>query len=110
IDTASDVEVRAGDEAVAIDIRYRDHRGHTISGSVTAAAGSNQAGISVMITRAGSSIVEGNGFVNPMSKERGFAVDGLLDGEYTAIAIANSNGLMDNGESLSAQVSPPRRV
>jgi hypothetical protein len=110
IDTASEVEVRAGDEAVAIDIRYRDHRGHTISGSVTGAAGSNQAGISVMITRAGSAIVEGNGFVNPMSKERGFAVDGLLDGEYTAIAIANSNGMMDNGESLSAQVSPPRRV
>lgn len=110
IDTASEVEVRAGDEAVGIDIRYRDHRGHTISGSVTGSAGSNQAGVSVMITRAGSSIMEGNGFVNPMSKERGFAVDGLLDGEYTAIAIANSNGLMDNGENLSTLVSQPRRV
>ncbi|HXF41779.1 MAG TPA: carboxypeptidase regulatory-like domain-containing protein [Blastocatellia bacterium] len=111
IDTASEVEVRAGDEAVAIDIRYRDHRGHTISGSVTGAAGSNQAGISVMITRAGNSIVEGNGFVSPMSKERGFAVDGLLDGEYTAIAIANPSGIMIEGsESLSTQMSPPRRV
>ena len=111
IDTASEVEVRAGDEAVAIDIRYRDHRGHTISGSVTGSAGSNQAGISVMITRAGSSIVEGNGFVDPMSKERGFAVDGLLDGEYTAIAIANPSGMMMEGsESLSTQMSSPRRV
>jgi len=111
IDTASEVEVRAGDEAAAIDIRYRDHRGHTISGSVSGSAGSNQAGISVMITRAGSSIVEGNGFVNSMSKERGFAVDGLLDGEYTAIAIANPGGMMMEGsESLSTQMSSPRRV
>jgi len=111
IDTASEVEVRAGDEAVAIDIRYRDHRGHTISGSVTGSAGSNQAGISVMITRAGNSVVEGNGFVNPMSKEHGFAVDGLLDGEYTAIAVANPSGMMIEGsESLSTLVSPPRRV
>lgn len=111
IDTASEIEVRAGDEAAGIDIRYRDNRGHTISGSVTGAANSNQAGISVMITRAGSSIVEGNGFVNPMSKERGFAVDGLLDGEYTAVAVANSSGMLTEGsESLSTEVSSPRRV
>jgi hypothetical protein len=110
IDTASEVEVRAGDEAIGIDIRYRDHRGHAVSGTVTGSAGRSQAGISVMVTRAGSSIVEGTAFVNIMSKERGFAVTGLLDGEYVATAIANSGGTPEGGESLNSSVSQPRRV
>lgn len=109
LDTASVIELRGGDEAQGIDIRYRDNRGRSISGTVTG-GGTGQQGISVMLTRAGGSIVEGTAFVMPAAKERGFAFSGLLDGEYVATAVANMNAMLESGANLSGSASQPRRV
>lgn len=110
IDTAAEVTVRAGDEATNIDIRYRDNRGHSVSGTVSGSKASGQDGISVMLTRASNGIVEATTYVLPPAKENGFAFDALLDGEYFVTAMAGSGSMMDGGEGLNISVSPSRRV
>ncbi|HSB09929.1 MAG TPA: carboxypeptidase-like regulatory domain-containing protein [Blastocatellia bacterium] len=110
IDTASEVVVHTGDEAQGIDIRYRDNRGRSISGTVTGSVGSGQPTISVILTRASTGIVEGTAFVLPTTKERGFAFSGLLDGEYVTTAVSNVNSMLEAGEGLNASASQPRRV
>ena len=110
IDTAADVIVRAGDEATNIDIRYRDNRGHSLSGSVSGSKGSGQEGVQVFLTRASSGISEATTYILPTATEKGFAFDALLDGEYFVTALAGSGALMEGAEGLSVSVSSSRRV
>ncbi|HEX6650958.1 MAG TPA: carboxypeptidase-like regulatory domain-containing protein, partial [Pyrinomonadaceae bacterium] len=80
-DDAAEVNVSAGEETNA-DIRYRGEQGHTISGTVKV-AGTN--GSSVSLLPAGSVILPTtNTFQAPGA--RGFAFNGVSDGEYVLIA------------------------
>src|SRR6266571_3778169 len=58
LDTAGDVAVAAGGEATGIDIRYRNNRGYSISGSVTSSNGPPPQGTTVLLTRSNNVIVE----------------------------------------------------
>jgi hypothetical protein len=108
--SAAEVTLHTGEELGNIDIRYRDNRGHSISGTVSGAKGSSQQGISVVLSRAGSGIVEATTFVIPSGNEKGFAFDATLDGEYFVTATAGSGAMIEGPESMSVSVSPSRHV
>lgn len=110
IDTAAEVIVRAGGEAANIDIRYRDNRGHALSGAVSGSKGSGEETIQVFLTRVSSGILEATAYVLPTIKEKGFAFDGLLDGEYFVTALAGAGVMGDGAEGMSVSVSSSRRV
>jgi Carboxypeptidase regulatory-like domain len=110
IDTAAEVLVRAGDEATNIDIRYRDNRGHSLSGTVSGSKGSGQEGIQVFLTRASSGIAEATTYVLSPAKEKGFIFDAVLDGEYFVSAMAGSGSVLEGAEGMSVTVAPSRRV
>ena len=114
VDTAAEVTVRAGDEVTGIDIRYRDHRGHSISGRLSGATGSIQQSCTILLSRANGGTVEATTYVLPYvlssQTEKGFAFNAIPDGEYFVAAIgANGTGLV-TGESLDVLVSQPRRI
>jgi len=76
-DTATEYSVRSGEETTA-DIRYRSDPGHTISGSVKVAPNNSAA---ITLTSAdGIFVPTSNAFQQP--GQRGFAVNGVPDGEY----------------------------
>jgi hypothetical protein len=80
-DTASEINVRPGDEISGIDIRYRDIQGRTVSGSVS---GSNQ-GYNVTLTAVGeSSSFEGFSF--PERNGQSFTFVGVPEGDYDLYA------------------------
>ena len=79
-DTAAEVSVRAGEESSA-DIRYRGEPGYTVSGTVNV-AGTNGATISLMPVGGGAAVA--SAFQVPGN--RGFAFNGLGDGEYKLVA------------------------
>jgi len=110
IDTAAEVIVRAGDEATSIDIRYRDNRGHSLSGSVSGSKGSGQEAIQVFLTRVSNGISEATTYVLPTAKEKGFAFDAVFDGEYFVTALAGSGAVLEGTEGMSVSVSSSRRV
>ncbi|MEK6300881.1 MAG: carboxypeptidase-like regulatory domain-containing protein [Acidobacteriota bacterium] len=109
--TAGEVAVRAGHEVANIDIRYRDNRGHSVSGTVSGSKGSDQEGISLVLTRATSGVVEKTIAETSASvKEKGFAFDALLDGEYFVTAMVRSGNPLEGAEGYKLSVSPSRRV
>jgi hypothetical protein len=102
-DTAAEVQVRGGEEATGIDIRYRGERGHAISGTVSGIIDTNiRAGVSITIRQISSGGYEGATFVMPGVKP-GFAFNGMSDGEYEVMA-QQFSGTSDSYASL------PRRV
>lgn len=110
IDTAAEVTVRAGDEAIGIDIRYRDHRGHSISGNVSGSTGSSQEAFSVLLTRAASGIVEATSYALRSASEKGFVLDDVLDGEYFVTAMGGYGAMIGGAQGLNVLVSQPRRI
>lgn len=111
IDTAAEVLVKAGDEVTGIDIRYRDHRGHSISGHLSGSTTSIQQSCSILLTRANGGMVEATTYVLPLQNEKGFAFNAVLDGEYFVAAIGgNSAALVTGAETLDVMVSQPKRV
>lgn len=110
IDTAAEVLVQAGDEATNIDIRYRDNRGHTISGTVSGVKESNRQALSILLTRASGGIPEATAILLPGTHEKGFAFNAVLDGDYLVTAMAGSGSMMEGTEFMDASVSPSRRV
>ena len=108
--TAAEVTVHAGDEITNIDIRYRDNRGHSITGTVSGAKGSSQQGISVVLARASTGIVEATTFVFPSTSERAFVFDATLDGDYFVTATAGSGAMLEGPEGMNVLVSPSRRA
>ena len=79
-DNAAEVSVRAGEESTA-DIRYKGERGYTISGTAKIAGG-NTAQIYLTSVSPGTSVAVA--FQPPGS--RGFAFNGIADGEYKLVA------------------------
>ena len=109
IDTAVEVTVRAGDEVTGIDIRYRDHRGHSISGRISGSTASSQDSFSVLLTRTNSPIVEATTFVLGSTSEKGFIFDAVLDGEYFVSSVGGS-GTLEGSEPPRIWASQARRV
>ncbi|HXD34342.1 MAG TPA: carboxypeptidase-like regulatory domain-containing protein [Pyrinomonadaceae bacterium] len=82
-DTATEIQVRSGDEITGIDIRYRGEPGRTISGSVIGAGApdsptSYTANLAYFIN--GKVIWNRSTIQQP--NLRGFAFNGLADGDY----------------------------
>jgi protocatechuate 3,4-dioxygenase beta subunit len=110
IETAADVTVLAGEEAANIDIRYRENRGHTISGTVTVSSGPAPQAITVLLTRASNGVVEATTIA--MAGRDNFGFDTLLDGEYVVTAMGTSGNMSTTAgsEGITASVSQSRRV
>lgn len=104
-DTATEYTVRSGEETTA-DIRYRSESGHTVSGTVKM-AGTNGAAIMVM-SNDGMIIPTSNGFQPPGA--RGFAINGLGDGEYTLYAQEMVAGSPTPTTIPDISMSDPKRI
>lgn len=104
-DGASEISVQAGAEVTGIDIRYRDIRGHSISGAVDGPRSSGAPELNTFIELLAGGGIIASGISNP--REPGgawsFTINGVPDGEYELLARGNV-GLE---ESL---LSAPRRV
>jgi hypothetical protein len=103
-DTATEVAVTSGGEVTGVDIRFRNDRGHVISGTVAGASAqspSSYASVTLISTATGQFV--GGGGVRPDDPNRGFAIHGVSDGEYEIVARSGDN----EGFALT---SPPRRV
>ena len=79
-DNATEIIVRPGEENT-VDIRYRGEQGHAISGTVKLSTGS---GSSITVLLPGSFVPIATTFM-PMGN-RGFAFQGMGDGEYDIVA------------------------
>ncbi|HKQ74281.1 MAG TPA: carboxypeptidase-like regulatory domain-containing protein [Blastocatellia bacterium] len=106
-ETAAEVTVASGGETGGVDIRYRGDTGHVISGSVTGAGepSSPYSGIIVTLSSATTGAILGNtNVVRSSDGAVGFALYGVIDGEYEIAA--------RNSVYLSEQVftSAPRRI
>ncbi len=115
-DMATEVSVQAGQESVGIDIRYRENKGHIISGTITSSeATSSQVNISMlMLTNAVTGGLENwavNGLFGNNSTEgkRPFALTSVPDGEYNLSATSASTSML-GGASGDTYVAAPQRV
>ena len=103
-DNAAEVTVTSGEET-NVDIRYRGEQGYTISGTVKVVATTNAA--SIFITSAnGSSASSGNIYQPPGG--RGFAFNGVSDGEYDLVA--QEFTAIQSPTMPALQISEPKRV
>lgn len=84
-ETASEINVRSGEEISNIDITHRGDPGRVISGTVDALVGEND-GFRVMLTPVGDSIVPWSGNRFPDMNGRAFSFVGLGEGEYDLYA------------------------
>jgi hypothetical protein len=100
-DGASEVMVQLGAEASGIDIRYRNVRGHAISGSIDGTF-SNDIGFQIELQPAGGGGIVGYGYAQPMGDVRSFYFDGLPDGDYDLIA--------QGANQEESFISTPRRI
>jgi len=102
-DTATEVQVRSGEEATGTDIRYRGERGRTISGIVSGVNDPNlRYGLNVTLALSSSGAYESTTFVQPGAKPS-FSFSGVGDGEYELTAQQGLGG----GDNA---FSPPRHV
>jgi protocatechuate 3,4-dioxygenase beta subunit len=115
-DMAAEVGVRAGQESAGIDIRYRDNKGHIISGNLTASEATNsQVNIAMlMLTNAATGGLESwtmSGMFGEQTTEgkRPFALTSVPDGEYHLSATSTSTSVL-GGLAGTTFVAPPRRV
>ena len=99
-DTATEINLHAGEEVTGVDIRYRGEPGHIVSGI---AGGAGPSGFTVRL----SSISNGASQTSTMSYQppgsRGFSFNGVADGEYDLTAESSS----PTGDWA---VSEPRRI
>ena len=101
-DNAAEVVVRSGEDAT-IDIRYRGEPGHVISGTIKF-SGPN--GGSVTLSAAGTPGAIANTF--QPADSRGFAFNGIADGEYDLIAQETASTVTLNVPVFA--LSEPKRV
>jgi hypothetical protein len=99
-DTAVEVTVRAGEEATGTDIRYRNERGHTISGTLSGMpSNTNRYSINMMLMRASTGVLEFQSFVyDTGSGQRVFSLTGVPDGDFELVA----QGFLEKGESIAS--------
>ena len=101
--TATEIAVRSGEEAAGADIRHREERGHTISGTVVGdvASGSMVEGVTIMLTSGADRQLVG---MTGAYGTKSFAMFGAPDGEYEIVAFRVSSREADFASST------PRRV
>jgi hypothetical protein len=82
-DTAAEINLRSGEEATNVDIRYRGEPGHVVSGI---ASGSAPSGFNIRLSSVsnGASQTSTSSYQPPGS--RGFAFNGVADGDYDLTA------------------------
>jgi protocatechuate 3,4-dioxygenase beta subunit len=86
-DTATEVNVRAGDETAGIDIRYRGEPGHTVSGSVISSLSTTEPiRFEVTLTSGFSGGSQESYRAIQQPGGRGFAINGVGDGDYYIVA------------------------
>ena len=103
-DNAAEVSVTSGEET-NVDIRYRGEPGYIISGTVKVVAPMNTATIS--LTPAAGSLTSTGNTVQPPGG-RGFAFNGISDGEYDLVA---QEFTPSQGPAVSTiQLSEPKRI
>ena len=103
-DAAVEVKVHGGEEASGIDIRYREGRGHAISGAVSGKVTlTAYSALVVTLTHAATGGLYAFAPSLFSESERTFAFDGVPDGEYDLVA---SVGYQSN----DMMTSRPRRV
>ena len=103
-DTALEVKVRAGEEVSSIDIRFREGRGHAISGAVSGkVATTTKAALVVTLTHASTGGVCAVSFAEFTESDRTFLLDSVPDGEYDLMAMVGY-------QSDEMMQSRPRRV
>jgi protocatechuate 3,4-dioxygenase beta subunit len=89
-DNATEVTAHSGEEAIGIDIRYRDNKGHMISGSVTGAnAVSNVAAVTVVLNDALTEAFGGMAITPMAPGAHSFAFDVVPDGDYVVSAVSS---------------------
>lgn len=110
LDTAGEVSVVAGAEVINIDIRYRNNRGYSVSGSVAVTTGTTVQGTSVFLARASNGIVEGTTTILSGRNENKFAFESLLEGEYVLYAMGGGGNLALGAEGMSMSISESHRV
>ena len=81
-DTATEITVRAGEEATGVDIRYRAEQGRTISGVVTGAA----RGFNVLLSSAGDVAAPWTATTYQQSDDNSFSFIGVAEGDYDLYA------------------------
>jgi len=94
-DTATEINLRAGEEVSGIDIRHRGDRGRIVSGVVFTISGDLE---SASITLKGG---EGGGFeaTTATDNTRGFVFYGAPDGEYELIAELGNDAAETTGSA-----------
>lgn len=104
-DTATEVPVRAAEEATGVDIRYRGERGNIVSGTISGAASITERNgyVSVVLTRVGTGLIESQGGTSPIDGKFAFSLIGIPEGEYELSAQAFS----EPGDGMG---SAPRRI
>jgi protocatechuate 3,4-dioxygenase beta subunit len=86
-DTATEIIVHGGEELMGIDIRYRDGKGHAISGSVS--GGTDSSFVSIVTVILSDAVTEAFAgmLIIPMAPgAHAFAFDVVPDGEYVIVA------------------------
>ena len=104
---AAEVSVRAGEESAGIDIRFRNERGHAVSGSVTGQVGSGP-GFNVNMIGLGDPATGGLVGVSmtlplPGNTNNRFVFDGISDGDYCLQAVAGDYSAASNVHRLSVK-------
>jgi len=103
-DTAMEVNVRSGEEAANVDIRYRGEPGHTISGSaIDSTAATTPSGFTIFLSATSSGLSQWSDSSYQPPGSRGFSFYGVADGDYDLVAQSYFPG----GEFA---LSEPRRV
>ena len=108
-DTAQEVAVTTGGEVQGIDIRHRGELGRVVSGTVTGYTESRtvfSVGVTVELLHATTGVRVASANLSTASGN-GFAVYGVPDGEYDAVAY--QQGFATDGDA-NRGLSAPRRV
>lgn len=89
-DTATEINVRSGEEVAGVDIRYRGEQGRTISGEVKALP---DAAYNVVLNASGDGVVPWTTSTFSSSPGGGpFVFNGIADGEYQLVAMSFPRG------------------
>lgn len=88
-DTAMEINVRAGEEAANIDVRYRGERGHVVSGMVSAPGPASANGVTILLSSSVNGASQSSTSYQPPGSS-GFAFHGVADGDYYVTAQAAS--------------------
>src|SRR5262245_24379944 len=105
-DTATEINLRAGEELSGIDIRHRGERGRIVSGSISTVSGNIESSSPYNSFKVRLKSVEDGRFESEtwIYGARGFAFFGLPDGDYELIA-TRGNDYAESIDSARRRIS-----